>query len=220
MLARTELENGGIAGAKGDLGLRDGWDGAEVGHAPALGDGGDGEDALHPGEAFADALAAAAAEGEVGEFGASGFVLGGEAVGVEAEGIGEILRRAADDVLAEEEVGSGWDAVGAEGDRLGGHAAHGPGGWVEAHGFGEDLVGVAGGGGVGQGGEALLGAGAEDGVQFGVELGFDFGVLAEEVPGPGEAVGYGLVAVEEDGEDLVAVLLVGHAGMLGIFFVA
>src|SRR5260370_27444853 len=103
MLARTELENGGIAGAKGDLGLRDGWCGAEVGHAPALGYGGDGEDALHPGEGLADALAAAAAEGEVGEFGASGFVLGGEAGGVEGQGGGEVMRCAAHDVLAEGE---------------------------------------------------------------------------------------------------------------------
>ncbi len=103
---------------------------------------------------------------------------------------------------------------------MGGHAAHGPGGRVEAHGFCEDLLGVAEGGVVGQRGEALLGAGAEDGVEFGVELCFDFGVLTEEVPGPGEAVGYGLVAGEEDGEDFVADLLVGHAGMLGIFFVA
>src|SRR5216683_57774 len=164
MLTSTELHHEGIAGAEGDLGLDFGRSGAEVGHAPALGYGGDGEDALHPGEALADALAAAAAEGEVGEFGASGFVLGGEAVGVEAERVGEVLRGAADDVLAEEEVGSGWDAVGAEGDGLGGHAAHGPGGWVEAHGFGEDLLGVAEGGVVGEGGEACFAAGAEDGV--------------------------------------------------------
>ena len=78
----------------------------------------------------------------------------------------------------EEEVRAGGDAVGAEGDGLGGHAAHGPGGRVEAHGFGEDLLGVAEGGVVGEGGEAATGAGAEDGVEFGVEAGFGFGVLA------------------------------------------
>ncbi len=152
-----------------------GWGGAEVVHAPALGEGGDAEDAFHPGEALADALAAASAEGEVGELVAGGFVFGGEAVGVEAERVREVLGVAAHDVLAEEEVRSGWDGVGAECDGLGGHAAHGPGGWVEAHGFGEDLFGVAEGGIVGQGGEALGGAGAEDCVEFGVELGFDVG---------------------------------------------
>ena len=133
----------------------------EVGDAPALGDGGDGEDAFHPGEGLADALAAAAAEGEVGEFWAGGFGFGGEAVGVEAEWVGEVLGGAAHDVLAEEEVGSGGDVVGAEGDGFDGHAAHGPGGWVEAHGFGEDLFGVAEVGVVGQGGEAGMGRGRE-----------------------------------------------------------
>ena len=53
------------------------------------------EDAFHPGEAFADALAAASAEGEVGELVAGGFVFGGEAVGVEAEWVGEVLGVAA-----------------------------------------------------------------------------------------------------------------------------
>jgi hypothetical protein len=49
-----------------------------------------------------------------------------------------------------------------------------------------------------------------------VEFGFDFGVLGEEIPGPGEGVGYGLVAGEEDGEDFVADLGVGHAlGLAG-----
>jgi hypothetical protein len=110
--AGRELHEEWVAGAEGDLCLSHGWCGAEVAHAPALGEGCDAEDALHPGEAFADALAAASAEGEVGEFGAGGFVFEGEAVGVEAEWVGEVLRGAADDVLAEEEVGAGWDAVG------------------------------------------------------------------------------------------------------------
>ena len=100
---------------------------------------------------------------------------------------------------------------------FGGHAAHGPGGRVETHGFGEDLLGVAEGGVVGEGGETAFGGGAEDGVEFGVEFGFGFGVLAEEVPGPGEGVGYGLVAGEEDGEDFVADLLVGHASGFGVW---
>jgi len=153
-LSWDELHHEGIAGAEGYFCLRDGWGGVEVGHAPALGYGGDGENAFHPGEAFAYALAAASAEGEVGELWPGGFVFWGEAVGVEAEWVGEVFGGAAHHVLAEEEVRSGWDAVGAEGYGLGGHAAHGPGGWVEAHGFGEDLFGIAEVGVVGQGGEA------------------------------------------------------------------
>ncbi len=53
--------------------------------------GGDGEDAFHPGEGLADALAVAAAEGEVGEFRGGGFGFGGETVGVEAKRIGEVF---------------------------------------------------------------------------------------------------------------------------------
>lgn len=50
---------------------------------------------------------------------------------------------------------AGRDAPGAEGDGLRGHAAHGPCGWVEPHGFGEDLLGVAESGVVGEGGGAV-----------------------------------------------------------------
>ena len=157
-------------------------------------------------------MAASGAEGEVGEAGAEGFGFGGETVGIKAERVGEVLGVTAEDVLAEEEMGFGWDAIGAKGDCFGGHAAHGPGGWVESHGFGEDLLGVAEVGVVGEGGEAV----AEDGVQFGVEAGFCVGVLAEEVPSPGEGVGYGFVSGEEDGENFVADLLVGHAFRLGV----
>src|SRR5580698_3739005 len=108
-LAGDESHHQGVAGAEGDLGLGNGRGGAEVGHPPALGDGCDGEDAFHPGEALADALAAAAAEGEEGEFWAGGFGFGGKAIRVEAEGGGEVLGVAAHDVLAEEKVRAGRD---------------------------------------------------------------------------------------------------------------
>ena len=48
-----------------------------------------------------------------------------------------------------------------------------------------------------------------------MEFGFDFGVLRQEVPGPGEGVGYGLVTGEEYGENFVADLTVGH--VFGLF---
>ena len=140
----------GVLGAEGDFGLGFWGVGVGVAEAEVLGEGGYGEDAFHPGEGLADTLAAAAAEGEVGVFWAGGFGFGGEAVGVEAEGVGVVGFGAGDDVLGEEEVGSRGKAVGAEGDGAGVHAAHGPGGGVEAHGFGEDLLGVAEGGVVGQ----------------------------------------------------------------------
>jgi hypothetical protein len=46
--------------------------GAQV---PVAGDGGEDEDAFHPGEALADALAAAGGKREIGEFGPGGFVV-------------------------------------------------------------------------------------------------------------------------------------------------
>ncbi len=104
-----------------------------------------------------------------------------------------------------------WYVVRTEGGVFDGHAAHSPCGWVEAHGFGKDLFGVSEIWVVGEGGESLFRACAKDCVEFGVEFGFYFGVLGEEVPGPGKGVGYCLVSGQEDGEDFVADLGVGHA---------
>ena len=54
------------------------------------------------------------------------------------------------------------------------------------------------------------GAAAEDRVELGVELRLDLGVLRQQVPGPGQGVGRGLVAGHEEGHRLVAELAVGH----------
>ncbi len=152
-----------ITGAEGDAGLGDGWVGVGVAHPPAGGDGRDGEDAFHPGERFANALARSAAKGEIGELVADGLVFGGVAVGVEAEGVGEELFRTVHDILREEEVGTGGDKVWAELDVSSGASAHGPGGRVKAHGFGEDLFCVAKVWDVGEGREAVGGWGGRNG---------------------------------------------------------
>ena len=154
-LAWVQVHHERVAGTEGDLGLDFWWGGAGVGEAPVAGESGDGEDAFHPGEGLADALAAAAAEGEEGEFRAVGFVFDGEAVGIKPKWVGEVLRGAAHHVLAKEEVGSGRYVVRAELDGFGGHAAHCPRGRVEAHGFGEDLFCVTEVGVVGEGGETV-----------------------------------------------------------------
>src|SRR5258708_39677684 len=105
--AWDEVHHEGVAGAEGDLCLRDGWGGAEVGHAPALRYGCDGKDSFHPGEGFADALAAASAEGEVGELRAGGLGFGGEAVGMEAAGGGGGLGGGGREVLVDGAVEPG-----------------------------------------------------------------------------------------------------------------
>ena len=90
-----------------------------------------------------------------------------------------------------------------------GAAAEHPDGGVEAHGFGEDHVGEAEVGIVGGSGLAV----AEDANGFVVALLLDFGVFGKQPEGEGEGVGGGLVAGEQDGEALVADLLVGHAAV-------
>ena len=62
-----------------------------------------------------------------------------------------------------------------------------------------------------RGGATAVRPGAEHPVELGVEFGFRAGVLRQQVPGPGESVGDGLVAGEKDGEDFVANLGVIHA---------
>lgn len=161
-LAGLGLHHQGVFGAEGDFGLGLGWCFGGVGEAEVLGQGGYREDALHPGERLADALAASSAEGEVGELVAGGFGFGEEAVGIKFEGVGVVLFGAAHHVLAEEEVGSGGDVVWTQLDGAGAHTAHGPGGWVETHGFGEDLFCVFEGGIVGQSGESSGFAFAQD----------------------------------------------------------
>ena len=77
-------------------------------------------------------------------------------------------------------MGAGGDAVGAERDGFGGHAAHAPrradrGAWIRRR-----LVRCSGGRGSRRGWGAADGASAEDGVEFGVKFGFGFGVLREK----------------------------------------
>jgi hypothetical protein len=111
-----------VFGAETDCGIQSDFAGCAGGwgEAPVTGDGGEGEDAFHPGQAFADALAATGGEGEEGEAGARlvGFAVGWrEALRVEAEWIGEEARVAVDDELRDEEDGFTRDGVAGESRR-------------------------------------------------------------------------------------------------------
>ena len=109
-LAGFDAHDHGEFWAQGDAGLRDdGVPGYEV-QPPALRNGRQREHALHPGEALSDALPSPASEGEVDEAGARGTGFGGMALGPEGERLVPELGRTMHDVLAEEEVGAGWDA--------------------------------------------------------------------------------------------------------------
>ena len=67
-------------------------------HAPALGQGGEQQDAFHPSEAFSDALPRSTAEWEIGKFWTRVRFLG-PAVGIELLGVGIPARVAMSDVL-------------------------------------------------------------------------------------------------------------------------
>ncbi len=210
-----DLERYSVFGAEADSWV-DGDVGGGVrggGEEPVAGDSGEGEGAFHPGEAFADALARASSEGVVGEARAGGVLaFGREALGVEAEWVWPEARVAVDDELGSEQDCSFGDVEA--GDLVGDFAGAGgdPDGWVEAHGLGEDGVGV---------GEArvVVGggrAGAEDGGSLQVEALLYVGMLGDEPEGEAEGVGGGFVASEHDGEALVMYLLVGHAAAVAL----
>ncbi len=179
-----------------------------------LGEGGEEEGGFHPGEVCADADAGSAAEGEVGEFVEGGLELGGPAVGIEALGVGEVAGVVVVEVGADEDHGApGGDGVTGELVVTHDAAAGGVGGGIEAHGFLEDFAGV------GELGEVFVGGGApaEDGVELGLHGVAHGGVFGEELPGPAEADGGGLVPGEEEGHGLVAGLPGGHAAAAAFF---
>jgi len=72
-MAAGDVEGDAVPGAEADGGVDGEVEGlaGRRGEAPVAGDDGEDESAFHPGEAFGDALAAAAGEGEVGVAGAS-----------------------------------------------------------------------------------------------------------------------------------------------------
>ena len=148
----------------------------------------------------ADTATGAASEGEISESRAGVEVLGVRvpAVGVEVMGVGPEAGVYVGDAGGEEEDGISGEARRAEGEGAEGAAADEPGGGMEAQGFGDDLAGVGERGGVGVFGVSL--------VYFGFKSLAHGGMLGENVPGPGEGVGDGFVAGEEEGEGFVALL--------------
>ncbi len=131
-------------------------------------------------------------------------------VGLEFEGIGEESFVAVHGPLGDEEGGFGRHAVAGDFDGALIFAAEGPCGREEAHGFCEDssdrfqLFQVGG----------VWLAIAEDLADMFAERVLLCGILCEEVEGEGHCVGGGFMAGGEDGDGLVADLLVGEAGGL------
>jgi hypothetical protein len=175
--------------------------------AELLGDGGESESGFHHGERISDALARAEAEREVGKTRDFFEEVAFPALGEKLFGVIVPARVAMND------PGDGGDA-GAFGNRkagerviFDGEAGDGPGGRVEAHGFGKDVAGVE------ESREIVerRSAAVEDGIEFGVQLCFDGRILREEPPGPGERAGGGFVTGEEESESFIAELLRGHA---------
>jgi len=172
-----------------------------------LHDGCEHQHAFHPGEALADTVARASAEGEVSESGAFGLGFDGETAGVEAHGIGPPARVVVHDKLRGDEVRAFGDAFsGAHGVVLDGGAGDDPGGGIEAHRFGEDALEVFELAEVRGLGEAI----AADGSYLVAHTLLDFGMPGHLPERKGEGVGGGLVAGEEDGEGFVADLAVRH----------
>ena len=211
---RLDMQGDGVGGADGEF-----WGDGERGEGrvgerqgPVLDDGGEHEDAFHPGEALTDAVAGAAAEGEVSELGARGFGGLGKAAGIEAERVGPPAGVVVDDELGGDEVGAFGDALaGAHGVGLVGGAGDDPGGRVEAHGFGEDALYIGEAAEVGGFGRARVAVGvAADGEDFFAHAGLDVLMSGGEPEEEGEGVGGGFVPGEQDGEGFVAHLAVGH----------
>jgi hypothetical protein len=193
-------------------GCSEGWP-----QPPVACDGGEGEDTLHPGKAFADALTTAPCEWKEGEARArlcGLFGVGGETVGIEAERFRVEARVAVNDKLRSRNDVSRLDFITGDLVRLGTGADGDPDGRVETKDLGEDLGGVweaavvVGGG----------GAAAKDGDGFFVEASLNVLMLGKGPESEAECVRGGLVASEDDGQAFVTDLLVGH-GVGGVFWV-
>jgi len=212
-------EGDAVFWAQADGGVEGYAEGCSEGWAqpPVACDGGEGEDTLHPGKAFADALTTAAAEWKEGEARTrlcGLFGVGREAVGIEAERVRVEARVAVNDKLRSGNDVSLLDFVACNLVRLGAGADGDPDGRVETKDLGEDLGGVREAAVVVGGGGAV----AKDGDGFVVKASLNVLVLGKAPKGEAEGVGRGLVPSEDDGEAFVTDLLVGHdvGGVFGV----
>ena len=174
--------------------------------SPAPGQRREEQDTLHPGKALPDAHARAAAEREIGELRPRGLRLGAKALGIEALRIREVPRVTVRDPLARDDDRALRHGVAADfvvGERP---PADDPGRRVESHRLREHHLGVREPREIRDAGRAI----AENRVELLVETRLDVGILRQQVPGPGQRVGRGLVAGEKDRDRLVAHLRVGH----------
>lgn len=191
--ARGDFQGHAVFGAEGDGGLEgDGRIGERCDRV-LLGKGGQQQYGFGPCEGFADALAGAATEGEIGVTGMVGLV--GPALREKFFGVGPKARIAMGDPLAHQNGGFGAEGIGAQVEGLQRLAADGPGGRVKAHGFGNDHAGEGKAVDIVRAWRDL----AEGGVEFGVQLLLNIGMFGQKIPGEGQGVGGGFVAGGEEG---------------------
>src|SRR6266550_7456104 len=163
------------------------WGGVQ---GPALGDCGQGDGSLGPGDGFADAASFAGAERDVGGTGRGVRAAGPPPVGVEAVRVGVEARIAVHRVGGVADGGARGDEVGAQLDVDGGAAGEQPDRRVQAQRLGDHAAGA---------GElveisCLWRPAGQDAVDLGLQVTLDAGVLAEQVAGPAQGGGRGLRA--------------------------
>ena len=162
-----------------------------------LRDARDGQNRLGGGEALADAGARAAAEGQVAVAPRLGSVQ--PAPGLEPIRVGKETLVAVGHPGADQEHGSGRHPVAAEGEFRIRHAGDDRHRRIEAQRLLEHRVAP------GERRRVILArrAPAEDGIHFGVESLRDGGVLGQQIPSPGQRHRGGLVAGDQQRDDLV-----------------
>ncbi len=179
----------------------------------ALGDRRQEQDGFHRGERVADALARPTAEGEVGKARQAAGEVAGPSLGAERLGVLEPAAVAMHHPRRHDHDDAARKGMAGHLGRSRRLSSDGIGRRVQAHGFVDDHLGVRQSRQVGHGGRVR----AEHRAQLIAEPRVDLRVLGEEIPDPRQCHRGGLVPCHEEGHGLVADLLGGHpAAVVGV----
>src|SRR5579875_82389 len=157
---------------------------------------------LHPREGLANTLPASSTKRKISKPRTLLLLFRGETSRIEFQGIGKIFRAPLDDVLAEENIASGRQPVGAELHVADGLTPHRPGWRIQTHRLRQDHFAIAQIGNIGK----LRHPALQDLVQFLMQSALCIRVLCQQQPGPGQRVGDRLISSQKDGQHLVAKL--------------
>ena len=154
---------------------------------------------LHPGKRLADALAESRSEGKVSELCSPGLGLGRKALWIETQRIRKETRIPMRDELAHQNRGPGWQEKFAQLKIIERVSPHGPRRRIQPHRFRHHHFHVA------QPGNVFIGwqAPLQLPVDLLVEAKLALRILREQIPGPGQCIGHGLISSEEDGDHLI-----------------